>query len=108
MMMSVTPAQIRRLRGVVLKLVGMQHANQRHRYDDYSLLETLERLHFPAHLNLVRTIVQDLIERQCLTAEQVRDRRAGEVAIYKIQITPRGRDILEGTIADAGIAVDVE
>jgi hypothetical protein len=106
--MSATPAQKKRLRGVILKLVQQQHAKQQHRHDDYSLMAVLDKLGFDVHLNLVRELVQDLIERRCLAAQQDRDTRSGEVLITKIQICPRGRDVLEGNDSDAAILVEAE
>ncbi len=106
--MSIDAAAKRRLRGVILKLVAKQHAEQRHRFDDYSLVAVLDKLGFDVYLNLVRELVQDLIERNCLAADQNKDRRSGEMNITRIQVTPHGRDVNEGTAGDAAIAVEVE
>jgi hypothetical protein len=91
---------------MILRLVYENHEAQKHRLDDVTLTGVLERLQFDAYVNLTRELLQDLKERGLLNFEQERDRTRGSVAIRKIQITPKGRDIVEGTTADP--AVDVE
>ncbi len=103
-----TSAQNERLRGVILKLIQQQHEDQKHRHDDWSLLGTMEKLHFGVHLNLVRTLLQDLIERGCIAAHQEKDRVRGQTSISEIEMRPRGRDILEGRVKDDAILVEVE
>jgi len=103
-----SPAQRKRLRGVILKLVQQRHAKQKHRHYDWSLMDVLNTLHFNVYLNLVRELVQDLVERGCLAAKQDKDKITGEVSISEIEIRPHGRDILEGTATDEGIMVEVE
>jgi len=105
--MSATNAQVkRRLRGEILKLVYENHESQRSRLDDVTLAGVLERLGFDVYVNLVQEIVEDLGERDCVKFEEEKNRITGKKSIRKIQILPRGRDVIEKTICDA--AVDVE
>lgn len=96
----------RRVRGVILKLVLQKHERQEHRYDDYTLLAALDRLSFELYLDIVREILQDMEERDLIAFEERKNRKTGETAISKIQLRPRGRDILEGNATD--VAVEVE
>lgn len=96
----------RRLRGVILKLIYQNHDRQEPRLDDVMLAGVLERLQYDISVDMVRTTVQDLGDRGLLNFDQIRDRRNGEVFIRKIQITPKGRDLVEGTASDP--AVDCE
>jgi transcription initiation factor IIE alpha subunit len=96
----------RRLRAEILKLLYENHESQRTRLDDVTLSGVLERLGFDVHVNLVRELLQDLQERNCVKFDQEKNRRTGEVTIRKIQILPHGRDIIEKTALDP--AVDVE
>jgi len=96
----------RRLRGTMLKLVYENHEAQGHRMDDVILTGVLERLGFDAYVNLTRELLEDLKERGFVAFEKERNRATGKISIRKIQITPAGADIIEGTKADP--AVDVE
>lgn len=102
-----TNAQIkRRLRGEILKLVYENHERQNTRLDDITLAGVLERLGFDVYVNLVQEILEDLCERGCVKYEEEKNRITGKKSLRKIQILPRGRDVIEKTISDA--AVDVE
>lgn len=99
------PERDARLRGEILRILDDNHRRQRRRLDDQILFGILERLHFDAYLNEVRTLLQDLQERGYVKFAEERDRVKGVVAIRKIQITPDGRDIRAGVKSDK--AVDV-
>jgi transcription initiation factor IIE alpha subunit len=104
--MSANAQVKRRLRGEVLKLVYENHEAQRTRLDDVTLTGVLERLGFDVFVNLVREILQDLGERELVKFEEEKNRVTGKISIRKIQILPKGRDVIEKTISD--LAVDVE
>jgi hypothetical protein len=90
-------AQIqRRLRGQILRLLRESHEAQRPRLDDVTLAGVLERLQFDVTVNLVKTLVEDLGQRQLLKYERERDLISGKVSLRRIQILPRGRDVLDG------------
>jgi transcription initiation factor IIE alpha subunit len=95
----------KRLRGEILKLVRENHERQDPRMDDVTLAGVLERLHFDVTVNLIRTLLQDLEERGLISFYQDRDRMTGRVSIRTIQITPRGRDVLDGTVEDRSVEV---
>jgi hypothetical protein len=104
--MSTDVQMKRRLRGVILRLISQNHERQQHRLDDITLTGVLERLQYDVYVDLVRTTLQDLGERGLLEFAEDRNRRTGENFIRKIQITPRGRDLVEGTISDPAIDVN--
>jgi hypothetical protein len=102
----VISAQVKRgLRGEILKLLYENSESQQVRLDDVVLFGVLEHLHFDVHLNLVRELVKDLSERDCVKFDEEKNRRTGEVALRKIQILPRGRDIVEKTAGDPAVLV---
>jgi hypothetical protein len=100
------PQLKRRLRGVILKLIAQNHEKQQHRLDDITLTGVLERLQYDVYVDLVRATLQDLEERGMLEFAQDRNRKTGETFIRQIQILPKGRDLVEGTISDPAIDVD--
>jgi hypothetical protein len=94
-----------RLRGEILELVDEGHQEQRSRMNDLILWGVLQRLKYDVSQNDVITVLQDLGDRGYLKFDEDRNRRNNEVRISKIQITPKGRDLLEGTIIDAAVNV---
>lgn len=96
----------RRLRGVILKLIAQNHDRQDTRLDDVTLTGVLERLQYDVYVDLVRTTLQDLGDRGLLEFTADRNRKTGANSIRKIQITPKGRDLVEGTTSDAAIDID--
>jgi len=95
----------KRLRGEILELVDEGHQEQRSRFTDVILWGVLQRLKYDVSQNEVITILQDLKDRDYLTFDQVKDRRTGIVRIFQIQITPKGRDLLEGTTTDEAVHI---
>jgi len=99
-------AQIKRgLRGEMLKLLYENQESQQMWLDDVTLFGVLERLHFDVHLNLVRELLKDLSERDCVKFDEEKNRRTGDVTIRKIQILPHGRDIIEATAKEPAVEV---
>jgi hypothetical protein len=94
-----------RLRGAILELVDEGHKEQRARMNDLVLWGVLQKLQYDVSQNDVLAILQDLGERGYLQFSQEKNWRTHEVRISKIQITPKGRDLLEGTIIDAAVNV---
>src|SRR6185437_11085173 len=86
-----------RLRGEILELVNEGHQEQRARMNDLVLWGVLQRLQYDVSQNDVLTLLQDLGERGYLTFSQDKNPRTREVRISQIQITPKGRDLVEGT-----------
>lgn len=95
----------KRLRGEILELVDEGHQEQRSRFTDVILWGVLQRLKYDVSQNDVITLLQDMRDRGYLTFEQDKDRRTNQVRISLIQITPAGRDLLEGTKADAAVHI---
>jgi hypothetical protein len=95
----------KRLRGEILELVDEGHSEQRSRFTDVILWGVLQRLKYDVSQNDVITVLQDLKDRNYLSFEQDKNLRTGAVRISQIQITPAGRDLLEGTKADAAVHI---
>jgi hypothetical protein len=95
----------KRLRGEILELVDEGHQEQRSRFTDAILWGVLQRLKYDVSQNDVITVLQDLKDRTYLAFEQVKEPRTGKVRISQIQITPAGRDLLEGTRTDAAVNI---
>jgi hypothetical protein len=95
----------KRLRGEILELVDEGHQEQRSRFTDVILWGVLQRLKYDVSQNDVITVLQDLRDRGYLAFEQDKDRRTNTIRISFIQITPAGRDLLEGTKIDAAVNI---
>jgi hypothetical protein len=104
-MSAIAAERQRRLRGEILRLVRENHERQDSRIDDVTLAGVLERLRFDVSVNMVRTLLQDMEQRGLLKFSQERDRVTGKVSIRAIEITPRGSDVLDGTIEDRSVEV---
>lgn len=95
----------RRLRGVALKLLCDNHDEQKSRLDDVSLWSALIRLAFDVSQNELITICQDLEGRGYVKFQTLKNKRTGDVELRQIELCPKGRDLLEGTIEDRAVEV---
>jgi DNA-binding PadR family transcriptional regulator len=84
----------RRLKGAILELVCENHDQQGARYELISLWGVMERLRYDVGRNEVATALQDLKDRGYLTFVQSKDDDTKRVNIDQIQITPKGRDLV--------------
>jgi hypothetical protein len=96
----------RRIRGKILTVVYENQERQGTRFDHVHLHAFFERLHFDLSENELITLLQDLRERGYLIFDEVKDRRTHEVSIFRIQITPGGRDIVEEIEADKAVSIE--
>ena len=97
-------AKSKRMRRVILELLQTNHDEQGSRYDSSMLWSVLVRsLGFDVSLNNVTTVLQDLHGRMYIRYDEIRDQKQGLYYIVKIELTPRGRDLLEGTITDPAV-----
>jgi hypothetical protein len=87
---------VKRIRGLILELVNEGHQAQSPRLSDVMMWALLQRLNHEVSQNDVITVLQDLGDRGYLKFVQEKNRRTGIVTISQIQITPEGRDQLEG------------
>ncbi|MGO9643011.1 MAG: hypothetical protein ACLP1Y_17095 [Candidatus Acidiferrales bacterium] len=102
--MSLIKAQRERiLRGEILRLLRECHEEQNSPFDDLALTGVLDRLGKDVSLNLIRTLLQDMKERELVKYVQEKDRVTGRVSIREIKILPRGTDILDGTEKDRAV-----
>lgn len=104
--MAIDPRTKCVMRGTILRLVYQKHERQETRFMVRTLMSALDDLAFRVYEDLVTELVQDLGDRGYLKFTEIKDRKKGTVSISEIQLTPTGRNIVEGIQADA--AVDVE
>ncbi|MCU1308243.1 MAG: hypothetical protein JWN45_2938 [Acidobacteriaceae bacterium] len=107
--MDITQAEnIRQLRATILTTVYDNHRKQHSRLRLVQLAGVLETLFFDIALNDLVTVLQDLKERRYLEFKENKDRWTHRVNIGEIQITPKGRDLVERApgCADPGVDFD--
>jgi hypothetical protein len=97
-------AQNKRTRGVIIELLNGRHAAQQSRADHVALWHMLTDLGCDVGEADVLTHLQDLSDRGYVTFRQTKNRWTNRTEISLIQITPKGRDLLEGTIADPAVS----
>jgi hypothetical protein len=90
--------QVKRLRGAVLELVYSRHRGQQSRMDHVALWNMLIELQHDAGENDVITVLQDLKERGYTTFAEKKNRFTNRTEISLIQITPKGRDLVEAAV----------
>jgi hypothetical protein len=99
-------AKSKRLRRMVLELLQANHDAQQSRFDSSMLWSNLVRgLGFDASENDVITVLQDLHGRGYIKYEEIRNQRLGLYYIVRIELCPKGRDLLEGTITDPAVEI---
>jgi hypothetical protein len=101
--MNISADAMKRLRGQILELVSENHQAQRTRLELITLWGVLVRLGFDVGRDDVITLLQDLREREYLRFDSAKDKWSNRVEISKIEITPAGRDLLEGTSVDKAV-----
>jgi len=99
-------AKAKRLRGAILGLLRTNHDEQASRFDSTALWSALIRgLGFDASRNEVKTTLQDLRGRSYISYVEKKDLNTGEVSMWQIELLPKGRDLLEGTVDDPAVEV---
>lgn len=99
-------AKAKRLRGAILELLRTNHDGQAARFDSTALWSALVRgLCFDASRNEVKTTLQDLRGRGYVNFAERKNLDTGDVSMWQIELTPRGRDLLEETINDAAVEI---
>ena len=102
--MAALDAQLnKRLRGAILEILNTRHGAQQSRIDHVALWHIMLDLRFDLGENDLLTLLQDLHDRDLLRYEENRDRRTNRVSVSKLQLTPAGRDLCEGTKIDPAI-----
>ena len=79
----------------MLELVFERHHNQQTRFSDVTLWSMLLRVGFSLGQDEVVTVLQDLCDRGYVRFEEEKNRRTGRTTIALIQVTPKGRDLVE-------------
>lgn len=97
-------AKTKHLRGTVLMLLRTNHDAQNSRFDSTALWSALVRgLSFEVSRNELKTVLQDLKGRGYVDFKQQKDNDSGAIYIVQIELCPKGRDLLEGTIDDPAV-----
>ena len=88
---------IRALRATILQIVYDNHFSRQSRLRLTPLHGALERLFFDISEDELVTVLEDLQERNYLTftRDEKKWKKSRELVIGEIQITPRGRDLVE-------------
>ena len=94
-----------RLRGGILELIFERHHNQQTRFSDVTLWSMLLRVGFSLGQDEVVTVLQDLCDREYVRFEEDKNRRTGRTSLAMIQITPKGRDLIERRRTDEAISL---
>lgn len=102
-MAAADAAQNKRIRGAILEVLYARHQAQQSRVDHIALWRILRDLGCDVGENDVITQLQDLSDREYVKFAQKRNRLTNRVEITLIQLTARGRDLVEATITDAAI-----
>lgn len=95
--------QNRRLRGAILEILNTRHGAQLSRLDHVALWHIMLDLRFDLGEDDLLTLLQDLCDRGLIVYEESRDRRTNRVSLYKLQLTPDGRDLCEGTTSNRAV-----
>jgi len=88
--MSAELIQIRRKRGIILKMVRYGHEQQMSRMDDYEVWCILQDMGYNMGRNQVLTMLQDLQILGYLRFEQETNEYTGRTEIRQIELTPAG------------------
>lgn len=90
-------ANIRELRATILQIVYDNHFSRSSRLRLTPLHGALERLFFDVSEDELVTVMEDMRERGCLTftRDEKKWKKSRELIIGEIQITPKGRDLVE-------------
>jgi hypothetical protein len=96
--------QNKRLRGAILEILNSRHRTQQSRLDHVALWHIMLDLRFDLGEDELLTLLQDLCDRDLIAYEETRDRRTNRVSIFKLQVTPQGRDLCEGTYTNPAVS----
>ena len=93
-------AQNKRTRAVIVELLIKRHSDQKSRPDHVLLWHMLNDLGCEVGENEAITLLQDLSDRGYIVYHEEKNRFTRRAEISLIQLTPKGRDLYEGTITD--------
>ncbi len=97
-------ARAKELRGNILDLLRTTHDGQHSHLTSSTVWNALVRgLGYDVTKNEVTTMLQDLGGRGYVTFQRHKNEIDGNVRLLELEITPKGRDLLEGTIKDPAV-----
>lgn len=105
---TLTTQAARQLRGLLLRLVYVNHNTQASRTNSTLLWAVVQREGYDFTRDDVLTMLQDLRERGYIRYEQhyEGEGRTRRLRLFNIEMAPAGRDIIDGLKADAAVQVD--
>ena len=97
--------KMRRLRGTILLLLRDRHDEQQSHADSVMLWSNLNKLSLECGQNEVMTTLQDLKGRGYVNFVQDRNKFTNRVYAVRIEITPKGRDLVDELLVDPAVVV---
>ena len=95
----------RQLRGLLLRMIYLNHNRQESRLNSTLLISVLSREGYRFADENVLTCLQDLRDRGYVDFKQVKRPGRG-VWIFEIELKARGRDLCDGLVSDPAVQVD--
>jgi DNA-binding PadR family transcriptional regulator len=89
--------QLKRHRGVILQFLDSNHFQQLSRMDDVEMWGLMMDMGYRVGQEYVITLLQDLSDRGYVTLRPEMNRLNGRTHLKQIQITPKGRDLVNRT-----------
>jgi DNA-binding PadR family transcriptional regulator len=102
---SANVVQLSRHRGVILQFIDSNHFQQLSRMDDVEMWGMMMDMGYRVGQDYVMTLLQDLSDRGYVSFQTEMNRRSGRTHLNQIQITPRGRDVVNRLIQDPAVLV---
>lgn len=101
----VDPQRDRQLRGLLLRLLYLNHSRQDKRANSTLLAAVLQREGYDFSDDQVLTMLQDLRDRDYLRFQHIK-KASGRVYLFNIELTSKGRDLMDGISADPAVQND--
>ncbi len=100
------PKGARQLRGMILRLVYVNHNAQGTRLNSTLIWGVLDREGWRFSLDDVLTMTQDLSDRGYLRFQKMRDPVKNRWHLFAIELTAEGRDLFDGLKEDPAVQTD--
>lgn len=101
-----SPAATRQLRGIVLRLIYVNHQTQGERLNSTLIWAVVQREGYRFERDNILYVLQDLRDRNYVRYESMDDEERDREFIYQIEITADGRDLMDGHRKDPMVQRD--
>ena len=98
-------AALKRHRGMLLRFAYDNHNDQHSRLDDQAMWGVMMGMGVTLGQNEVITMLQDLCDRGYMRCKSKMNVITGRVQLREIELTHKGRDLVDGVTDDAAITV---